>query len=148
VSDKLIPHPDGLNAEFYAHCAAGELRFQRCTACATWRHPPRARCAACGSDGWEWALASGRGRVFSWTITHRAIDPGFADEVPYAIVVAEMDEGPRLIGNLRGGLTPGELELDLPIEVVFEPVADGVALTHFSRSPSLRSDSMTRDGSQ
>ena len=130
---KLIPQPDGLNAEFYAHCAAGELRFQRCTACATWRHPPRARCGACGSDGWEWALASGRGRVFSWTITHRPIDPGFADEVPYAVVVAEMEEGPRLIGNLRGGLTPDDLELDLPIEVVFEPVADGIALTHFAR---------------
>jgi uncharacterized protein len=135
VSDKLVPQPVGLNAEFYAHCAAGELRFQRCEACATWRHPPRARCAACGSDQWEWALATGGGRVFSWTITHRPLDPGFADEVPYAVVVAEMDEGPRLVGNLRG-IEPTELELDLPIVVVFEPVADNVALTHFTRSPS------------
>jgi len=62
---KLVPQPDGLNAEFYAHCAAGELRFQRCTACATWRHPPRVRCAACGSDEYEWALATGRGPAYS-----------------------------------------------------------------------------------
>jgi uncharacterized protein len=130
VSDKLVPQPVGLNAEFYAHCAAGELRFQRCRDCATWRHPPRARCAACGSGEWEWALASGRGTVFSWTVTHRPLDPGFADEVPYAVVVAEMEEGPRLVGNLRG-IDPTELSIDLPVQVVFETVADAVALTHF-----------------
>jgi uncharacterized protein len=127
---KMVPQPDGLNAEYYAFCAAGELRFQRCTACATWRHLPRARCAACGSDQWEWALASGRGTIYSWTITHRPLDPGFADEVPYAVVVAEMEEGPRIVGNLRG-LAPSELTLGLPVEVEFETVSDTVALTHF-----------------
>ena len=127
---KLVPNPVGLNAEFYAHCAAGELRFQRCTACSTWRHPPRVRCSNCGSDQWEWALASGRGRVYSWTITHRPIDPGFADELPYAVLVVEMEEGPRVVGNLRD-LAPSELVLDLAVEVVFEPVADNIALTHF-----------------
>jgi uncharacterized OB-fold protein len=130
MTDKLVPHPVGLNAEYYAHCAAGELRFQRCTACATWRHPPRARCASCGSDQWEWALASGRGHVYSWTITHRPIDPGFADELPYAVLVVEMHEGPRVVGNLRG-LAPAELRLGLPVEVVFETVSEQVALTHF-----------------
>jgi uncharacterized OB-fold protein len=127
---KLVPRPVGLNAEFYAHCAAGELRFQRCTVCSTWRHPPRARCAACGSGEWEWALASGRGQVYSWTITHRPIDPGFADELPYAVLVVEMEEGPRLIGNLRG-LAPADLRLGLRVDVVFETVAEHVALTHF-----------------
>jgi uncharacterized OB-fold protein len=127
---KLVPQPEGLNAEFYAHCAAGELRFQRCTTCSTWRHPPRARCAACGSADWEWALASGRGTVYSWTITHRPIDPGFADEVPYAVLVVEMAEGPRVVGNLRD-LAPSELKLGLPVEVVFEKVSDTVALTQF-----------------
>jgi hypothetical protein len=130
---KLVPAPVGLNAEFYAHCAAGELRFQRCTACAVWRHPPRARCAACGSDSWDWALASGRGEVFSWTITHRPLDPGFADEVPYAVVIVETEEGPRLVGNLRG-IDNRELVLGLPVRVVFETVADGVALTQFGRA--------------
>jgi uncharacterized OB-fold protein len=127
---KLIPEPVGLNADFYAFCAAGELRFQRCAACATWRHPPRARCAACGSDAVTWELASGRGQVYTWTITHRPLDPGFADEVPYAVLVVEMEEGPRLVGNLRG-LKPSALRLGLAVEVVFEPVSPSVALTQF-----------------
>ena len=126
----MIPQPVGLNAEFYAWCARGELRFQRCDSCRAWRHPPRFACAACGSSEWSWARSAGRGRVFTWTVTHQALDPAFADRVPYAVVVAELDEGPRLVGNLRG-IAVDELRLELPVEVVFEPVSDTVALTHF-----------------
>lgn len=129
----FIPQPVGLNAEFYAWCARGELRLQRCSACGVWRHPPRFLCAACGSGEWSWEPASGRGRVFSWTITHQALDPSW--EVPFAIVVAQLDEGPRLVGNLRGGVLPGDLRLDLPVAVVLEPVSDTVALTHFGPLP-------------
>jgi uncharacterized OB-fold protein len=127
---RIVPHPVGLNAEFYAYCAAGELRFQRCGSCGAWRHPPRYRCGACGSGDWSWERSSGRGRIFSWTVTHQLLDPAYADELPYAIVVVELDEGPRLVGNLRG-LAPASLRLDLPVEVEFEAVSGTVALTHF-----------------
>lgn len=130
---RLVPHPVGLNAEFYAHCAAGELRFQRCGECGTWRHPPRYRCAACGSGTWSWERSTGRGEVFSWTVTHQALDPAYADELPYAVVVVELEEGPRLVGNLRG-MAPADLALGLAVEVELEPVADGIALTHFRPS--------------
>lgn len=140
---RIVPNPVGLNAEFYAHCARGELRFQRCGACGVWRHPPRFLCAACGSPEWTWERSSGRGRIFSWTVTHQALDPAFADELPYAVVVAELDEGPRLVGNLRG-ITPAELALDLPVEVEFEPVSDRVALTHFVPLGAPPSDAPSR----
>src|SRR5690349_16658864 len=110
----MVPNPAGLNAQFYAYCADGELRFQRCGACGAWRHPPRYRCGACGSPEWTWERSTGRGRVFSWTVTHRAIDPAYADELPYAIVVVELDEGPRLVGNLRD-LAPSALTLGRPV---------------------------------
>jgi uncharacterized OB-fold protein len=119
-----------LNAEFYAHCAAGALHFQRCVTCGAWRHPPRYRCAACGSPQWSWERSTGRGRVFSWAITHRAIDPAYADELPYAVVVVELEEGPRLVGNLRG-IAPSDLALDLPVEVEIERISDTIGLTHF-----------------
>jgi uncharacterized OB-fold protein len=69
--------------------------------------------------------------VFSWTVTHQQLDPAF--DVPYAVVVVELDEGPRLVGNLRG-LAPAELALDLPVEAELEPVSEQVALVHFRRS--------------
>jgi uncharacterized OB-fold protein len=129
MSDRLIPAPIGPNAEFYSYCAQGELRLQRCASCKTWRHPPRHRCAACGSLDSTWELAAGRGHVFSWTVTHRPVDPAF--EPPYAIVVAETEEGPRLVGNLRG-LDVADLRLDLPVVIEIERVSDSVGLLWFS----------------
>ena len=126
--ERILPNPIGLNAELYAHWARGELRLQRCSNCSTWRHPPRFLCANCGSARFGWELAAGRGRVFSWTITHRAVDPAF--EPPYAIVVVELAEGPRLVGSIVG-LDPAALALDLAVIVELEAVSDTVALVTF-----------------
>jgi hypothetical protein len=128
----MLPGPPGLNGEFYERAASsGVLHLQRCDACAVWRHPPRLLCAACGSDRWSWQPSSGNGRVFSWTITHQAFDPAFAGELPYAVLVVEMEEGPRLVGNLVG-LPPASLELDLPVRVVLDKRSDTIALLDFA----------------
>ena len=132
MTDRLLPSPVGPNAEFYAFLARGELRLQRCAACGAWRHPPRHRCAACGALDATWERASGRGRVFTWTVTHRAVDPAF--ETPYAVVVVELDEGPRLVGNVRG-IALSDLALDLPVVVEIEPVSEAVGLLSFSPAP-------------
>lgn len=128
---RLVPTPVGLNAGFYERAATtGRLHFQRCDECGVWRHPPRFRCAACSSDSWSWSPVSGRGRVFSWTVTHRPVDPAFAAELPYAVLVVEMEEGVRMVGNLIG-LAPSELQLDLAVMAELETVAEAVALVHF-----------------
>jgi len=125
---RILPSPMGPSAELYAFWARGELRLQRCAACGAWRHPPRYRCAACGSPDVTWDLVSGRARVFTWTITHRPVDPAF--EPPYAVVVAELEEGPRLVGMLAG-IANDELRLDLSVVVELEPANDAVALVTF-----------------
>ena len=124
----MLPSPIGPSAELYGFWARGELRLQRCADCSAWRHPPRYRCAACGSAEVTWDIASGRGRVFSWTITHRAVDPAF--EPPYAIVVVELEEGPRLLGSLAG-IELTELRLDLPVVVELERASETIALITF-----------------
>src|SRR5262245_31598856 len=113
---RFTPSPDGLAAEFYRHLAAGELRVQRCDACATWRHPPRVLCGRCGSERWQWVAACGRATLYTWTVTHQALVPPFADDVPYAVIVAELEEGPRLVSAIRG-VESSALRLGLPLEV-------------------------------
>ena len=131
MSGAALPKPrpvlDGATAEFYAFCRDGELRFQRCSTCGAWRHPPRVLCAVCGSPRWSWEPSSGRGQVFSWTVVHQATHPAFASEAPYAVVVVETDEGVRFVSNLRDA-GPEVLRLGLPVEVVFEPVDDTLTL--------------------
>ncbi|MBI2963102.1 MAG: OB-fold domain-containing protein [Deltaproteobacteria bacterium] len=126
-----LPEPDDdLVAAFWEHCAQGRLCFQRCTECGAWRHLPRVLCAQCGSAQFQWSPSSGRGRIFSWTVTHQPLVRDFPEPVPYAVVVVELEEGVRMVAGLRG-LAPAELSLDLPVEVVFETVAEGSRLPFF-----------------
>lgn len=126
---RWLPTPVGLTAEWYAHCARGELRFQRCEACRAWRHPPRHLCPACGGEGWSWEPATGCGTVFSWTVTHQALHPTFADSLPYAVLVVELEEGVRVVCGARA-LDNADLALDLPVAIEIERVNDEVGLLY------------------
>ncbi len=131
-ADRILPGSNGLGAEFYERAAAtGVLHLQRCDTCVTWRHPPRILCAVCGSADWSWQPTAGRGRVFTWTVTHRPTDPAFAEHLPYAVLVVELEEGPRVVGNLVN-LAPSELRLDLGVRVVLDRRSESVALVDFT----------------
>jgi uncharacterized OB-fold protein len=104
--------------------------IQRCTGCGAYRFPPRDLCSACLSRAADWVEVRGRGRIFSYTVVHQVYHPAFAAEVPYAVVVVELDEGARMTSNLVD-CPVGAIRIDLPVEVVFEPVSDEVVLPKF-----------------
>lgn len=128
-----VPTMEGMTAEFYGFCAHGELRFQKCGNCGTWRHVPRLMCADCGSWEWEWERSSGRGRLFTWTVVHRPMHPAFAGEVPYAPAMIELEEGVRMISWVID-CPPEELARGMPVAVVFERVDDSLTLPKFRRA--------------
>lgn len=126
-----LPSPQTpLDEEFWAHCAQERLCFQRCTRCYTWRHLPRLLCAHCGSDRWEWEASSGRGHLFSWTVSHQAVLPEFRDQVPFVVALVELEEGVRMVSTLRG-VALEDLALDLPLQLDFERVDEETALPVF-----------------
>ena len=127
-----LPTLQGMTGEFYDWCRRGELRFQRCGACGTWRHVPREMCARCASFQWEWARSSGRGRVYTWTVAARPLHPAFAAAAPYAPAIVAMDEGVRLVSQVVD-CPPDALVVDMPVVVVFEAVTPEVTLPRFRR---------------
>jgi hypothetical protein len=50
----------------------------------------------------EWAEASGRGTVHTYTVVRQYGAPPFKDELPYVVAVIELDEGVKMIGNVTG----------------------------------------------
>ena len=91
---------------------AGELRLQRCDACANVYFPPRPFCPKCASRKVSVFKASGKGKLYSYVINHRPAAPGFTP--PYSIAVVELDEGPRMMTNIVDcPQTPEALELDM-----------------------------------
>ena len=64
-------------------------------------------------------------------INHRPA-PGFEDEAPYAIAIIQLEEGPRMMGNIHGiENTPENLVLDMPLKVVFVDANDEVAIPNW-----------------
>jgi len=117
---KAVPVPTPTTKPFWDGTAAGELRVQQCDGCHKHFLYPRIRCPFCGSDKTTWVKTSGRGRLFSYVISHMAA-PGWEGEVPYVIAVVQLDEGPRMMSNLVGvPADPAALVLDMPLEVTFE----------------------------
>lgn len=118
---KFAPVPTPETAPFFEGTARGELRIQRCAACGKAFFYPRSGCPHCGDTDVAWERASGRATLHTYVISHRAA-PGFEDQVPYAIAVVELEEGPRMMTNIVGiPNTPEALVLDMDLEVAFEP---------------------------
>ncbi|GAA2123375.1 Zn-ribbon domain-containing OB-fold protein [Actinomadura napierensis] len=121
---KAVPRPTPDTRPFWDGAAAGELRVQRCRACARHFFYPRPACPHCGSGDVEWVTATGRATLHSYVINHRPA-PGFEDEAPYVIAIVELEEGVRMMSNIVGvPADPGHLPLDLPLRVVFERRGD------------------------
>lgn len=128
---KPKPRPqDPVEQEFWNRCQDGNLYFQQCEGCGSFRHSPRYMCARCGSPEWSWERSTGNGTLFSWTVTHQALHPAFAGEIPFIAAVVELEEGVRMATRLVD-CALDELELDLPVTLDFEPISEDFRLPVF-----------------
>jgi len=119
--------------EFWDGLKQGEFRLQRCndSACATVYWPPRPFCPVCNKREVTTFAASGRGKLHSYVINHRAA-PGFEDIAPYGICIVKLDEGPTLMTHIQGvDQTPEALKLDMAVELAPTAVSDDISLPTF-----------------
>ena len=130
---KYLPKPAGLDrALFRAAIDTGRLHVQTCDDCGHHQHPPRYFCSECHSKSLGFAPVSGTGTVFSWTVSHFTTDRGWASEMPYATVVVELDEGPRIVGTFAG--PNDELESGLAVTVRTEEKTPDFAYFWFDQA--------------
>ena len=128
-----IPEPvEELNKQYWKFCNAERFCLQHCVSCGNWQHIPRYLCAHCGADNLEWKEASGRGTVYSWTVTRAPFHPAFAAYVPYAVLLVDLEEGVRILAGFKGA-SVDDIELGMPVCVVFERLQEGVAMPFFQR---------------
>ena len=115
---------------FFAAAKRHELCVQRCGSCGAYRFPARAICPECLSTEAVWAPVSGRGEVFSFNVMHQVYHPGFAAEVPYAVVIIKLAEGAKMVSSLVD-VPPDAIRIGMPVRVVFDDVTDEVTLPKF-----------------
>jgi hypothetical protein len=127
----MLPEPTPETRHFWDGCREGELRLQRCAACAESYFPPRPFCPKCGGREVEVYQASGRGVLWSYVINQRP-RPDMGTE-PYAIAVVKLAEGPTMMTNIVDcPQTPEALQLDMPLKVSFARQTDEITLPLFA----------------
>ena len=129
-----LPRVTPDNLAFWEAARRHKLRLQRCGACGRIWWPPGPVCPDCLSERFEWAPVSGRGRVSSFVVFHKAYFPAFADAIPYAVVQVDLEEGPRLTANLVE-VPPAEIRIGMPVSVVFDDVTPEISIPRFRRAP-------------
>jgi hypothetical protein len=128
---KPLPRVDAESKEFWEACRRHQLALQKCRACGALRYYPRALCPSCLSADTECVLSSGRGTVYTYTVTHQNHSAGFRDEVPYVLAYVELDEGVRLLTNIVG-CAPDHVAIGMRVTVVFDDVTPEVSLPKFT----------------
>ena len=124
----VVPSED--SGPFWAAAKGHKLSLQKCGTCGSFRFPPSPLCPECTAMGGEWTELSGRGKVSSFVVFHRAYHKSFEGDLPYAVALIELDEGPRLISS-GVGTPPDQLRCDMPVTVVFDDVTPDCTLPKF-----------------
>jgi uncharacterized OB-fold protein len=112
------------NEPFWNAAAEGRLLIKGCSACRQIHWYPRALCPYCLSEKTEWIQASGRGTIYSYSVT-RGPDP-----IAYVIAYVTLDEGVTMLTNIV------DCDLDAirigdRVEVAFRPTEGGGAMPMF-----------------
>jgi uncharacterized OB-fold protein len=128
--DKPLPGITEDGAPYWEATRRGELRVQRCDACGHLRFPPAVVCPKCLAAAHAWVALSGRGTIYSFIVVHRPQHPAFFADAPYNVAIVELEEGPRLHGNVLD-CANDDLRVGMPVEVTFERVDDEVTLPKF-----------------
>jgi uncharacterized OB-fold protein len=127
---KPLPVIDTVSKGFWDLANRGRLSVQRCEACGHAHYPGAPVCPRCLSEDQSWVPVSGRGTLLSWVRFHRAYWDGFREDVPYAVVLVGLEEGPLMLSNLVGA-EPEMLKIGDRLQVCFEAVDEATTLPKF-----------------
>ncbi|PQP39838.1 bifunctional MaoC family dehydratase N-terminal/OB-fold nucleic acid binding domain-containing protein [Mycolicibacterium austroafricanum] len=114
--DKLMRPASSRDTQFFWDGVnAHELRIQR-RPDGTLQHPPVPAVWQPQDAPIDYAVASGNGTVYSYVVHHAPKVPGRT--LPFVIALVELDEGVRMLGELRG-VDPDQVEIGLPVRATY-----------------------------
>lgn len=137
MSARIAPLPTPESASYWDGLKRHELLLQRCGDCGVRQFYPRALCTACGSTRLDWARANGRATLVSWSLVRRAVSEAYAADVPYALALVQLDEGPTMMSTLVE-VAPEAVRVGMSLEVVYDDRPEGYTLPRFR--PATRGD--------
>jgi uncharacterized OB-fold protein len=110
--------------KYWEDLKEGKFMYQMCDDCGSPIFYPRVVCPKCMSENLTWHQASGDGKIYSFTVVYRPVDPRFKPDVPYVVGLIDLAEGIRVMGNIIGWDDPEGLQIDQPVKIEYSKVTD------------------------
>ncbi|MPZ60926.1 MAG: hypothetical protein GEU93_06450 [Propionibacteriales bacterium] len=133
AATKPIPTLRGEEKVYFEEAKNGRLVYQLCRDCAQRIFYPRTVCTNCMSENLEYVASAGKGTIYSFTTLHVPGHPEFADDVPYTVVLVDLEEGVRVLADLVD-CDPDDVKVGMSVEVLFEAVTEDFTVPRFRPS--------------
>ena len=130
------PRKSKWSSAYWEGLQQGKLVFQKCGDCGAWVHPPGPVCTTCLSRNLGYEAVSGRGSVYTYTVTHRPMHAEFEADAPYVIAYVNLDEGINIVSWLRN-VEPGPDIIGTRVRAIFERIDDETTLHRFEPDSQL-----------
>jgi uncharacterized OB-fold protein len=127
---KPLPNVHNFSRPFWEAAKSHEFLIHKCKVCNSFIFYPKIICPFCFSEDLEWVRASGRGKVYSYSVIYSYKPRAFSDDVPYVIAIIELEEGVRMMSNVIG-CDPETVKCDMDVTIVFDDVTSEVTLPKF-----------------
>jgi uncharacterized OB-fold protein len=116
--ERMLPELTDANRPFWTSGGTGQWSLPWCSECSLYIHPGQPRCPRCLNDSLAPRPVSGRGSVFTFTVSNYQWLPGWA--TPYVAAIIELDDqaGLRVTSNLVG-VEAADVRIGMPVEVTF-----------------------------
>ena len=108
---------------FWAAANDGRLMIGHCSHCNTNHWYPRAQCPNCWKPNATLVEASGRGKIYSFTVMRRVVQP-------YAVAYVTLAEGPTMLSNIVD-CDLDRLAIGQDVTVTFAASAEGQKVPMF-----------------
>lgn len=110
---------------YFEAASRGELLVKACNGCGKVHHYPRAICPFCWSADVNWSQSSGRGKIYTYSVTRRGAG------APYCIAYVTLDEGPTLMTNIVD-TDLDDVKIGQRVSVVFKLSENGTSIPMFT----------------
>jgi uncharacterized protein len=105
------------------------LMVNACRSCGQMSLYARPFCPHCWAEDVELAPASGRARLYTWSVIHQNVAP-FGARTPYVLAMVDLEEGPRLMSVVENCRVE-DLRADLELVIAFRDDDDGFVVPVF-----------------
>ena len=109
------------------------LMVNACAACGRHSLYPRPFCPHCWSEDVSLTPATGRARVYTWSVIHQNAAP-FDTRTPYVLAMVDLEEGPRLMTVLED-CPPERVHADMEVTIAFRDDDDSFTVPVFRPAP-------------